>query len=51
MIKLQSSKNTSYQNLQQAQGKKPLITYFQLVELITLPKVHMIRGKQKKSAF
>lgn len=51
MLKLQPSKNTSYQNLQKAQGKKPLITYFQLVELITVPKMHMLRGKKKSQLF
>lgn len=52
MVKLQPSKNTSYQNLHQAQEKKPLITYFQLVELITIPKMHMLREKKKNlSAF
>lgn len=47
MLKLQPSKNTSYQTQHQARKKKPLITYFQLVELITFPKMYMLGGGEK----
>lgn len=49
MLNPQPSKNISYQNLHQAQ--ETLITYFQLAELITLPKMHMLRKKKNLSAF
>lgn len=51
MLNLQLSKNTPYQNLHEAQEKKTLITYFQLAELITLPKMHMLRKKKKPASF